>query len=498
MSVAGYRAEVVQSLGNANFFAGTSAAPEFASAVRDSEGQWRVDPAATAIIGNGDSDYDAWPADSNLRATYDFSRQGAVVPYPVGYSRTWEYDDIQTGATTLAGEGQYRFSATTPVTWTSITGSTSLELYTTDSNGLVRTSAEFTTIAMGTYLRYVSPDGSQALFRTTASISAPTASVATIPITLVRADTPGQTVPSGTAQAQFQWVDDAEFSQYGAAETTTTLNGPGDFAFATSGGSIILNYAGITVNADISLRIRSTDSGNVSRAATISDLVAGDFVVLIHSTTRWFAFQVVTGSTTGVNRNLAVRHVGNGGTGGSYSDTAAFIFLKGNVFNSENFGSFPYVEVNRLFGWLTVFGSTAETPLSLRGQYLPKKLLAGANSFTLSLSSEMLDDTDFGSKGWVSRIVGLHNAGLSISRYEQETEDFRKILLENQDDDVLVEITPVSDVNGAIGRGYFKIGTSDRSGDVNSLETTDLEYELNVFEDAETQRFVGFIWSDED
>lgn len=493
MSVAGYRAEVVQTLGNSLPFAGTIATPEFAPAVRASDERWSIDPASRPT-GQRTDYFDAWHASSRLDITYDFSRQ-VVIPYPVAYTRTWEYNQATTADP--AAMGEYSFGAGR--TWTIVRNSTSLELYSTDANALAR-GAEFADIPVGAYLRYVSPNGSEALFRTTADVAV-AANVATIAIVLVRADTPGQTIPTGVNGAQFQWLDDAEFAEYDAAQQTLTVNANGEFAFATTGtpSVVITNNAGLRATDNLILHIRVGDTNNHPRGDTIGSLEAGDYVILIQNSATWFAFEVVAGDQAGDTRDLTVRYIHDvAAAGGDYTSAASFIFLKGDLFNSENHISYPYVEVNRLFGWLTVFGTTADTPLRIRGQFLPKQLLAGANSFTLSLSNELLDDTDFGSRGWMSRIVGLHNAGLSISRYEQESEAFRNILLENQDEDVLVEITPASDVAGVVGRGYFKIGTSDRSGEVNSLETTDLEYELNVYEDPETDRFVGFIWSDED
>lgn len=107
--------------------------------------------------------------------------------------------------------------------------------------------------------------------------------------------------------------------------------------------------------------------------------------------------------------------------------------------------------------------------------------LPGSSS-SLSLSGELLDDTNFFSQGWMSRVVGLRDWSITGSAFYQEesgaavnpTSVIRQAWARRQP----VQIVYLPDgLNGFYG--LCEIETLDLSGDVNGLETFDFTFQAN-------------------
>jgi hypothetical protein len=131
--------------------------------------------------------------------------------------------------------------------------------------------------------------------------------------------------------------------------------------------------------------------------------------------------------------------------------------------------------VDFLFGSVT-FTSTQDEPVTVTGTYMPMTNVAGANSYTLSASRELVDDTDFSSTGWRSKAVAIKDVSLSITRWADVDADFWE-LINDVNAVSMVEIKPGSGTLAA--RGFFMVSSDARSGDVATLETADVTFELD-------------------
>ena len=155
----------------------------------------------------------------------------------------------------------------------------------------------------------------------------------------------------------------------------------------------------------------------------------------------------------------------------------------GSSISSTDVSSLDY-----LFG-KAVFKSSHSSVYVAAGTYLPLSNVAGAHTYSLSLGGDLLDNTDFTSTGYRSRQVGLRDVSVSITRYDTlELRWFNAIRESTGSTVVVIDITPGG--SSLIGRGFFKVGSADLSGDVGSLEEQEISAEL----DASTR--AAWSWSD--
>lgn len=150
-------------------------------------------------------------------------------------------------------------------------------------------------------------------------------------------------------------------------------------------------------------------------------------------------------------------------------------------------------DVNYLFGKVTFKSSQGSNPTA-DVTYFPMSDIGGANSFTLTQTSDLLDDTDFTSTGFRSRKVGLHDISMSISRWVPSSTslDFWKNFIGTTGStEIVVEIQTES--TGPFARGFFVLSDDSRSGDVGSLETEDIELSLEA---PVGTKGIPFGWSD--
>ena len=104
------------------------------------------------------------------------------------------------------------------------------------------------------------------------------------------------------------------------------------------------------------------------------------------------------------------------------------------------------------------------------------------SSGSLSLSGELLDDTNFFSQGWMSRVVGLRDWSITGSAFYQEestdatnpTSIIRQAWAKRQP----VQIAYLPDGKNGF-YGLCEIETLDLSGDVSGLETFDFTFQAN-------------------
>ena len=131
--------------------------------------------------------------------------------------------------------------------------------------------------------------------------------------------------------------------------------------------------------------------------------------------------------------------------------------------------------IDYLFGTVT-FSSTQAEPVTISGQYMPMTAMAGANNYSLNLSRDVLDNTDFTSTGYRSKAIGLKDAQLTIGRFDDITDNTIY-------DDLIAGTPVVAEVRpggtGDAGRGWFVLESESRAGDVASLETADISLQLD-------------------
>ena len=151
--------------------------------------------------------------------------------------------------------------------------------------------------------------------------------------------------------------------------------------------------------------------------------------------------------------------------------TASFTFRKaGSTVALSDISKVDY-----LFGKVT-FATPSTGAVTITGTYLPVSAIAGAHAYTLNVTRELLDDTDFTSTGWRSRQSGLLDAALTVTRYDAIELEFTNMI--NTGNPVVVEVRSGGGANLS-ARGFFVLEHDNRSGDVSALETADLSFMLD-------------------
>lgn len=158
--------------------------------------------------------------------------------------------------------------------------------------------------------------------------------------------------------------------------------------------------------------------------------------------------------------------------------------------NSSAISSTDISSVDYLFGKIT-FNTTHGATVTADLTYLPMSstAVAGANSFTLTQSAELLDDTDFSTTGFRSRVLGLRDTTLSISSWTPLNFYFWDAFVETTGSTVIV-VEIQTESTGPIGRGFFKLSQDSYSGDIAGLEQEDIELSVDASSKA------SFAWSD--
>lgn len=135
--------------------------------------------------------------------------------------------------------------------------------------------------------------------------------------------------------------------------------------------------------------------------------------------------------------------------------------------------------VDYLFGTVTfVDGYTVQGDVEISGNYLPMQSIAGANSYTLNQTVDVLDNTDFDhakSTGHRRRVSGLHDVSATVSRWDDLSKDF--FTAASNGEVVVLEIEPGGGTKKF--RGFMLVETANRSGDVAALESEEVTFQLD-------------------
>lgn len=151
--------------------------------------------------------------------------------------------------------------------------------------------------------------------------------------------------------------------------------------------------------------------------------------------------------------------------------------------------------IDYLFGKVT-FKEETEGPITVDGKYIPTVKVSLATNYSLNMVSTIHDQSDFErlqeGGGHRIRSQGIHDVGVTLTRFEDVTQRFRDALLSRKQ--VLIEIQPGGpDNNGPIFRGWFVVEQDSLSGGVDELETADVSFQISG-----DQRETGttFAWSE--
>jgi len=152
------------------------------------------------------------------------------------------------------------------------------------------------------------------------------------------------------------------------------------------------------------------------------------------------------------------------------------------------------VEVDHLHGGVLLDVSVVipvDGTVLISGSYLPTSAICKAQSFSLTMSADTENVTDF--------CVAQENGGYAVFQYQRQTvelslegfysdtNNFSADLLSR--DIMIIEIDPAGD-GSSVARGYFRATSRSQSGDVGSTETESVTFMLAVPEDVD----VPFQW----
>lgn len=159
-----------------------------------------------------------------------------------------------------------------------------------------------------------------------------------------------------------------------------------------------------------------------------------------------------------------------------WNRSASFTFIDGGASTGSTLTSTQITTIDYLFGRATL--STAPTgAVTVTGQYLPASNVAGAYSYSLTQTREMLDDTDYTSTGHRSRKPGLFDTNITVSRWDSVDLTYYNDLIGASA--VVVEVRPGGSTTD-VGRGYFLVESENHSGDVGGLESADISLQLDA------------------
>lgn len=138
--------------------------------------------------------------------------------------------------------------------------------------------------------------------------------------------------------------------------------------------------------------------------------------------------------------------------------------------------------IDYLFGRVTfVPGYTVVGAVTITGSYLPRTVMARANTYTLTMTAEAIDETDFqtaqGNSGRRVYTPGLRTVALELGGIFDINENAKADLTARNE--LIVSVDPVGD-GSSIARGFFKIVGTTQSGAVGALEEETINLNLAV------------------
>lgn len=154
--------------------------------------------------------------------------------------------------------------------------------------------------------------------------------------------------------------------------------------------------------------------------------------------------------------------------------------------------------IDYLFGQVTfTSGYSVVGAITADGSYLAKSLVAKGRSFTLTMSMEPIQTSDFetaqANNGHHTYIAGLKTVELEVGSVYDVSNGWRAAL--NARSEYIIEIAPVgTGGTESLARGFFRITQQNQQGDVGALEEETINFALSV-PDSPANLYLPFRWN---
>jgi len=149
-------------------------------------------------------------------------------------------------------------------------------------------------------------------------------------------------------------------------------------------------------------------------------------------------------------------------------DTDVTVKVDGTTVDNSNYS------IDYLFGMVT-FTSSQTGDVTISGKFIPTTAVGGASQYGLNISSDILDKTDFETTGFRSKDYGLSDVSVTLERFDDLAKTFKDKILNREG--LMIEITPGGGSEKI--RGWYVPESANNAGDVSSLETEALTFNLN-------------------
>lgn len=155
------------------------------------------------------------------------------------------------------------------------------------------------------------------------------------------------------------------------------------------------------------------------------------------------------------------------------------------TFTFDDTGTIPDTSIESidyLFGRVTLT-APAGGAVTVDGNYFTTAILGKANSYTLTMTAEQIDESHFDAvqnNNFVRIFApGLRTVNLELGGIFDASASFKTQVRDGTE--VIIEVNPSGAASGnSIARGYFKPGTTSQSGSVGALEEESITYNLTV------------------
>ena len=129
--------------------------------------------------------------------------------------------------------------------------------------------------------------------------------------------------------------------------------------------------------------------------------------------------------------------------------------------------------IDYLYGIVTFTGAKTG-PITVDGSYMPMAAVACAKDVNLNRTSTVLDDTCLGNAGYHTKLAGIHDASVTLGRWDDLTFTFTALIAARVP--IVIEIAP--DTNKSY-RGWFLAESSDQNLDLNALIEESISFQLD-------------------
>lgn len=124
---------------------------------------------------------------------------------------------------------------------------------------------------------------------------------------------------------------------------------------------------------------------------------------------------------------------------------------------------------------------TVTAPVTITGAYLPMTAIASASGFTLTMTAETVDNTDFttaqSNGGFKASGYGLRTIAVNLTGFHSNINNYFTLVTGRSE--VVIQLKP-SGADDAVAIGFFKPKSKQQQGNVGALEQDDIDFTLSV------------------